>query len=308
MRETALRALLIIPVLALTIIGPGAAVPAQGQVRACGAGFGPCRCGDTVVVDTKLDGTDPVLSTPCPCVGLLVISGVTLVIGGTIRAASGNTCAGIVVPPRATDVVVTTGRIVGFETAVEGGNIAIFGVRRSEFSRLQVVDNNLGISILGDDNLIARNVSTRSQFVGIGVSGARNVVTLNRTQEGQHGFDVDGSENVVSRNVALRHQLDGITISGERALVERNRSQDNDGAGFVISQSNHTVSLNIAQGNASDGFFIPASDSRFTRNRSSYNGGFGLDVLGNSLSGNTFTDNLCTGNLLGDSHPPGLCF
>jgi len=199
MRETALRALLIIPVLALILIGPGAAVRARGQVGACGDGLGPCRCGDTVVVDTKLDGKDPVLSTPCPCVGLLVISGVTLVIGGTIRGASGNTCSGIVVPPRATDVVVTTGTIVGFETAVEGGNIATFGVRRSEFSRLQVVDNNLGISIVGNDNLIERNVSTRSQFFGIGVSGARNVVTLNRTEEGQHGFDVDGGDNVVSR-------------------------------------------------------------------------------------------------------------
>src|SRR5262249_38942383 len=130
MRETALRALLIIPVLALILIGPGAAVSARGPGGARGDGLGPSRCGGTVVGPTQPGGTDPVLSTPCPCVGLLVISGVTLVIGGTIRGASGNTCSGIVVPPRATDVVVTTGTIVGFETAVEGGNIATFGVRR----------------------------------------------------------------------------------------------------------------------------------------------------------------------------------
>lgn len=304
MRHAAVRFLLIIPVLALISLGPRAVSFAQGEPGACGDGLGPCRCGDSVLTDTRLDGSDPVLKTPCPCVGLFVASGVRLVIGGTIQSASNNTCSGIVVPPGATDVVVTVGRIVGFEKAVEAGSFAA-GVRRSEFSRLQLVDNNLGISLLGDDNLIAQNISTQSQFFAIGVSGARNTVILNRTEEGQHGLDVEGNDNVVSRNQALRHQLDGIIIAGERATVDRNRAQYNEGAGFVVMGTDHTVTLNVAEANDGGGFFIIASASTFARNRSNFNRGFGIDDAG---VGNTFTDNRCTGNSLGPSDPSGLCF
>src|SRR5262247_3599635 len=121
MRHLVSRSLLVTAALALISFTHGAVPPALAQCvfvpgSPCGERVGPCRCGDTVVTSTRLDGSDPVLQTPCPMNGLSVASGVRLEVGGTVRAAAGNTCSGIVVLPNATNVVVTTGKIVGFQT------------------------------------------------------------------------------------------------------------------------------------------------------------------------------------------------
>src|SRR5262245_10446465 len=104
MRQTSPRApLAILLTLALTALGAWA-IP-HARAAECGDAVGPCQCGDRVVTDTKLGGTDPVLRTTCPCDGLIVTSRVTLDIGGTLRG-QGDTCSGIVLEGNATGVVV----------------------------------------------------------------------------------------------------------------------------------------------------------------------------------------------------------
>src|SRR5262245_22189895 len=109
MRHLVLRFLLITPMLALITLGPGAV--SAVLAAPCGAGGGPCSCGDTVITNTQLSGTDPVLRALCPGVGLDVASHVTLKINGTIRGT-----ILLLADPRtgiATEVVVTTGTIDG---------------------------------------------------------------------------------------------------------------------------------------------------------------------------------------------------
>jgi hypothetical protein len=80
--------------------------------------------------------------------------------------------------------------------------------------------------------------------------------------------------------------------------------------GFQISENHavvdHEFTFNIAEQNGLDGFVVFTSTSTFARNRSNYNGSFG--ILDDGAGGNTYTGNRCTGNELGDSSPPGLCF
>ena len=103
----------------------------------------------------------------------------------------------------------------------------------------------------------------------------------------------------------------GFLFVGGANTVEANQSSYNGGGGFIFCcDDNSTVSLNHAEGNGLNGFEVFASTGNtFTRNRSSNNGrpasGFGIADF--RPGSNTYTDNLCTGNGLGDSDPPGLC-
>src|SRR5262245_32964219 len=106
MRHPSLRALLtIILTLVCFALGAGALSPVQADD--CGSGVGPCHCGDRVVTNARLGGSDPVLRTVCPCDGLIVASGVTLEIRGTLTGES-DLCSGIVVEGGATGVTVKT--------------------------------------------------------------------------------------------------------------------------------------------------------------------------------------------------------
>lgn len=298
MRDLTWRVLLSTLALLLVAVA-GAMSPARGAD--CGNGVGPCRCGDVVVTSTTLQGTDPILKTPCACDGLIVAPGVTLVIGGTIRARAGNQCSGIRFAPGTTDAIVRIGRIVGFDIGVDAGEVT--GV---QIARLLVSDSGTwGILVEGDDNLVESNVVTRSGIFGIDVFGTGNEVRLNRAEEtGVIGLIVSGQASAVSRNHVLRSGFDGLVVLGAQLTVERNGSRHNGGAGFGIDGTGHAVILNIAGANGFDGFTVFATGSSFTRNRSNDNGDFGiLDLAG----GNTYAGNLCAANGAGSSWPPGAC-
>jgi len=304
MRHLLMRSLLLTPVVVLIAFGPGAVSPVLGAGASCGGGVAPCSCGDTVVTNTRLDNSDPVLRTPCPCDGLLVASHVTLRINGTIQGQAGNTCSGVRVLPDATNVVVMTGRIAGFEHGVEAE-----GVSQSRFSGLQIVDcAETGIDVEGSNNTIQGNVITGCGSEGIEVEGDGNLVSLNRTENaGAFGISVEGSGNVVSRNLSQRNGSDGVAISGDANIVDRNRSNYNGGEGYVIDGTKHTVTLNIAEVNGTDGFTVFATTSTFTRNRSNNNGDFGIFDAAGSGTTNTYSGNGCTNNGSGPSNVPGAC-
>jgi hypothetical protein len=150
-------------------------------------------------------------------------------------------------------------------------------------------------------------------------------VSLNRVEDNEQGLvvfaDGDFGPTSVTRNVALRNLADGVEIRGGGVLVDRNQSKYSLGEGFDITGTGHTVTLNIAVSNGEDGFTVSATESTFERNTANYNGranhgqpadGYGiLDTTRDSGTGgtaNTYSANRCTGNGLGDSSPPGLCF
>jgi hypothetical protein len=302
-------------VLAFATLGLAAVSLAWGAD--CGEGVALCHCGDRVVTSTTLNGSHPVLKTPCPCDGLMVESGVRLTIAGTIRGQDGNACAGIRVVPGASGVGVQIGKIVGFDVGVDANGSS--GVTWSRFSRLHVVNSGTwGMLVTGDDNVIEQNVvSGPDFFAGIDVFGARNTVSLNRTEGGGlFGIVAGGHGNVVSRNHALRGEFTGVMIYGAQATAEGNQSAYNGGDAFLIAGDDHVVAQNVGHQNGLNGFTVFATLSAFDRNRSDYNGrpADGIGILdftaggGTGGTANTYTANRCTGNGLGDSSPLDLCF
>jgi len=310
MRHLVSRSSLITAALALIGFAPGAVSPALAQCLspgpACGEGIGPCHCGDTVLTSTKLNGSDPVLNAACPRDGLFVTAGVKLTIGGAVRAAAGNACSGIVVLPEATDVTVTTGKIIGFLTGLDAFSFE-GGVTNSTFSRLQIEGGEVCLFVTGDDNAIESNRVTGCEFRGMDIRGDRNRLSLNRAEDSGLGFSTLGTGNVVSRNVALRNQGDGFAIAGAEAAVESNQAKHNGLEGFFIEGFGHHATLNIAESNTNGFRNTFSSFSVYSRNRSNYNTALGIIDQGILFNDNVYSANLCTGNGAGNSEPSGLC-
>jgi hypothetical protein len=305
----------------LQVFSPRLVVELTSIATDCGDGVGPCSCGDRVVSDTTLDASDPVLGTRCPCHGLLVASGVTLDIGGTIRSGGPDVCtdprvgltAGIKIEPGAADVTIRRGRIAGFEYGVAGSS-----VDGGLVTGLQVLDAVFeGVFVAGDSNTIDGNLVRRmvplhrhpgQARTGIEVAGDENTVSLNRVEaSGLHGISASGRDNRVYRNVVVRSvRGGGIAIAGTDATVDRNRAEDGDSHGVEVTGTGHELTANIARRNNRSGFFAfdTATGNGFRRNIADYNRRYGFEDLS---ADNAYEDNGCTGNGVGDSSPPGLC-
>ena len=299
--------------LVLTVVGLVALVPAHGAD--CGAGIGPCSCGDRVITNTAL-GSDPVLRQSCPCHGLIVASGVTLDIGGTIQWTGPGSCgdpavlfpSAVLIEEGADNVVIKHGRTIGFLRGVAGG-----GVTGCRITGLQILNpSHFGVYLgpFADNqmNTIEHNVVRGSQFLGILIHGTLNTVCVNRVEDSSLGISAQGGENTVCRNVISRAASTAIEISGDNNTVSQNRVQQSGGLGaFSIDDSGNQFTGNIAVNNTGSGFFTthrPGGNNVFRRNTASYNDGHGfVDLSG----GNVYEDNRCGGNALGDSSPPGLC-
>ena len=116
-------------------------------------------------------GSDPIFRTTCPCDGLVVASGVTLEINGTITGS-----AGILVEGGAAGVAVKNGKIAGFGVGVNGESLG--PVFESRFTDLQMLGGGFGGFLLtGHANVIESNVIRNSLFIAILVSGDHNTVS-----------------------------------------------------------------------------------------------------------------------------------
>ena len=293
----------------------GAGVVGSAAAADCGDRIGPCSCGDRVVTNTTLGGSDPVLRTMCPCIGLIVAPGVTLDLGGTLKGSdqSNPLCSGVLIEDGAQDVIVRHGRVMGFFTGVRGEN----DVTNVSVSGVQALDNTIGILLAGSviGNLAVRgNVVSGNETYGMFVVGADNIaVQDNRADTNTLGIFVNSGGNLmVSGNAATGNTIRGIEITGFGGTVELNRADLNGGFGFTIDGANLDVRRNVSSRNGrdpaspGDGFVVGGTGIRFDRNRGFYNREYGIRDQ-SSFQDNVYTDNLCGGNTLGDSSPPGLC-
>jgi len=159
----------------------------------------------------------------CPCDGLIVVSGVSLEIGGTITGEN-DACSGILIEGNATSVAVTNGRITGFGLGVDGDSLGAASGNR--FANLQIRE---GISLSGADNaaeLNRANYNGRAEFVveGMGLTVRRNIGTSNALD----GFEVDASASTFDRNRRDSNGLLGIADTGTDNNYVDNRCTGND--------------------------------------------------------------------------------
>jgi hypothetical protein len=198
------------------------------------------------------------------------------------------------------------------------------------------VHGNRGVGIhLGSDSNTVRNVAiTRNGEQGIVVGGRgfhlveRSTVTGNTSDgidvfgdssrirdnvvrdNGGHGVLVRASfRGEVIGNVITGNGGHGLDLVGNGFTIDHNRITANDENGMRIGGHGHMVTKNITSGNGGDspefhGLLNDAFDSHVTGHRSERNAGFGIKATG---AGNAYDANVCSGNGLGDSDPPGLC-
>jgi hypothetical protein len=277
-----------------------------------------CDCGDQLTASrTLVAGVDPITTKTCETDGLIFFAAADLTLdlgGNTIRGSCpGENDIGIEVN-RSTNITVRNGKIVGFDIGVEGN--AATGTRVSDVQVLESCMTGVSFGLFGDNRLekcIVRNTKG-VPFGGDGIvlGGDNDAVHLCRAEgNAGHGIQSHGIGNAVTRNIVRDSGRDGVVIGGSAAKVTQNQSSYGDAEGFRVEGAGHVVSRNIAVGNTEDGFTVSATGSTFDRNRSNANGGFGiLDTTtggGTGGTANTYRNNVCTGNGLGDSSPPELC-
>ena len=289
-------------------------LPTPARAADCGEGVAPCSCGDRVITNTVLGGLDPVLRTACPCNGLIIASGVTLDVGGTIQWSGPNSCndpflfpTAILIETGASDVVIKHGRTVGFLYGVRGDSVT-----NSRITGLQVVNPEGGIILGFGPELFQNHMNTiqnnviRDAGTGIIVSGNDNTVCQNRVEDSGEGIVESGTGNIVCRNVVSRILGQGISNFGNNGIFASNRVQYGGSGGVVVAGTGNVFTGNNALGNGTDGFVVLGTNNDFQRNVGDYNARFGFAEfsMGN---GNVYEHNRCTGNAVGDSFPSDLC-
>ena len=305
-RSPLLVAVLGLLVMAATTPGAEAFIPAAPTCDS----VTPCECGDRVIGNKMLNPlVDPVCTDVCADNGLFVAGGVTLDLGGCIITGDDmGADVGIQIEGGANNVVIRNGAVTGFGTGIATWTTTA----GSTLADLRIFDNGAGIHISASDSTVRNSVLQRNQGHCLAVSGAENVVSANRCEDsGGRGVVVQGPLNAVTGNVVMRSFLEGFDIGGSQSAVSQNRSSDNFGEGFRVRGSGHTVTLNYSLRNEDSGYVVEATASLFDRNRGDYNVGWGiLDTTSGTGTGgtaNTYSNNRCTGNLLGKSFPSGLC-
>lgn len=186
----------------------------------------------------------------------------------------------------------------------------------------------VGIEVRGPNNTFRNNVVARNGMDGIHIASTcesgrcdsspnpdNNTVDGNTvTDNGRFGIGLGWADNnTIKGNVATGNAEGGISLyDSDSNNVDRNVADDNGtgggGDGFVLTLSHsNTVTDNEATGNTLNGFGLGDSDhNSFTNNESHRNTKWGFaDYSGTGT--NTYSENLCIGNLEGGSTPEGLC-
>jgi len=313
-------------------------------VTSCGDDV-PCSCGDRVVKDRKLRGSDPVTKTVCPADGLVVATGVTLDLGGTTLRGR-DMGAGVRLEPGATHATVRNGTITGFATGVRGdgatgASIANVQVRNSNqdgvtlsgdghsveksviegsgglgvavvgqaarLSGLQVIGNvAAGVRLLGDGHVLEKSELAANARRGAEIGGDRNqVVGLQVEGNTGDGLLVKGTGNQAAKNSATRNLENGLEIQGDRAVVEKNESTNNGWAGLEIHGTGHQVSSNVSEKNTKAGLQVVGTTAGQFERNKSENNR-GFGITDDSTGrGTSGTANSYTKNVCGKGNARG---
>jgi parallel beta-helix repeat protein len=140
--------------------------------------------------------------------------------------------------------------------------------------------------------------------------------TVDRNDVGVWVFDTSNAE--VLGNKARNSTFDGIAVQAGSGTAASNTVSGNtadlngNGIGLYTTTGN-TVDHNVVSASDGPGIFVDddATGNLFQSNRAKRNGTYGIEDLstgaGTGDTGNTYSDNSCTGDLMAPSTPGGLC-
>ncbi|MFN2426226.1 MAG: right-handed parallel beta-helix repeat-containing protein [Candidatus Binatia bacterium] len=218
----------------------------------------PCACGDSVVTDTVLWPTDPIVTEPCSGDGLTLFASsgadsLTLHLGGQsivgrgygagIRVARGGRLGAVIVGGDKDD---SRAEIARFGTGIRAfGRDALREVRA-----IDIHDNTAdGLRIHASGVTLDDVRTERNGSNGLALSGHGNRVSdLTARNNARDGLQVHGSAATVSAETT-NNGRNGAVISGRGNRVKEIRTQGNRRAGVKATGTGHEV--NETQGGKS---------------------------------------------------------
>jgi parallel beta-helix repeat protein len=273
--------------LLVLLVSPAGASPC-GDTSGPGGTWVACQCGDTVTSSTRLQPTDPVVSTVCPRDGLLIRSGdITLncadltlqggagagidfrdITGQLIQNCTVKSCVvtgfvdGILVN-LCDNFRIAANQVIGNIVGIDYGGGALDEGWGQVWKNRAVNNSFDGIYVQGDNNVIAKNRVFGSEF-GIFVSGDHNTITGNSAHDGIDGIELFGfHDNQVTHNYSTRNRNNGIVlVNSTGAVVAYNLVWKNKGTGLIVVDSGGTeIRANTGKKNGVDGLSVARTHS-----------------------------------------------
>ena len=179
---------------------------------------------------------------------------------------------------------------------------------------------SIGIYLKGStENTLKKNKVTGSTSRGSGgitlVKYSDGNKLLNNTANDNNGRGVAlnrASNNELKNNVASNNLFRGygLSVSSNDNILKNNVATNNLSAGFVVSggSTGNEFKNNKSTGSEYEGFAVLSGGNIFQGNTANNNGTFGYrdSSAGGANNYTSPTSNLCVGNTLGCTSPPGL--
>ncbi|RJQ37435.1 right-handed parallel beta-helix repeat-containing protein [Candidatus Parcubacteria bacterium] len=196
----------------------------------CG-GAVPCDCGDTLVDDRTLTEDDLVTHGQCPGNGLVIATD-DIDLDLNDRTISGSGSGAGVRIEGAEGVTVANGKIRGFFRGIDATNPAP-NASQSVFEDLKITDNDEdGIKVEGNNNLLRKVKSTSNGRHGINVVGGNNFIKNSRADENEQvGIKLQGNGKLKD-NTAKKNGGKGIDAPGAQD-GGGNKCKKNGGTGTI---------------------------------------------------------------------------
>jgi parallel beta-helix repeat protein len=243
----------------------------------CGDTAGPggtrvaCACGDTMVTDTVLRSTDPVVSTGpgdvCPGAGLRFgAPDLTLDCKGLTLHGTGEQVSGI------HDGAQPGGTIQGCGVVGFFWGIVAHGTGTSVVNS-KAVGNYQGINLFRRPSQRAERNQVEGNTIGLVVAfeSSASVVTQNRAIGNWYGIYVDAADNRFSANITDGNFAAGLRVAGTGNVLEGNRGKDNGWHGIVVYDPGNTLRRNVYDTNAGHGICAVAGNIDGGANRGTGN-------------------------------------
>ncbi len=245
----------------------------QAWAADCGDTTGPggtrvaCQCGDRVTTNTKLQRTDPIVSTSptdvCAGDGLEVRSQATLDCNRLTLRGSG--VGGGISFDSTGGVTIENCKVTGFEIGIDSEDCVLCTIQNNKVS-----NNDVGI-LCGRDCIL-------------GVFVKNNIFA--NTGDGM-SFNDSSVDNEVRNNHIRDNGGDGLVV-GESCignLLLHNVVSGNDGRGISIEGDGNTIIENTGKRNGEHGLAVETRLNVVTGNEFNLNGGHGICGSPGSIDG-----------------------
>lgn len=223
-----------------------------------------CACGDTVVSDTVLRATDPVLRMRCPGNGLVISAGrlaetLVLDLAGLALVGSG-TGVGIDIDRGGNEGAAIVGGRDGRHGEVVAFNVGVRARRPAAVRRIEALDvkgnRREGLQLRTAGTMVIDVRAERNGTDGMRITGrGGRLVRVAAVENGATGIRAVVYDLMIAAEAA-RNGRHGIVVGGFHNDLRGSTAHDNGGHGVLLAGGRHLVDGLIAERNSGDGIAL----------------------------------------------------